>query len=130
MVTEREYQERSPRIGIQGTPVAGAPVQRGGTHQNFTCRFPEKMLADITRLAGARGASKNSVIMWALGAIDLAKLADRAEEHGGGGTFRVDDTTPPAQESIEESMQWVESMILQVLREHQENILEWYQNRT
>jgi hypothetical protein len=133
MVTERNHRERRPRIGIRDIrdiTVSGAPVKRGGPHVNLTCRFPEQTLLDITRLADAMDTSKNAVILWILSQTDLAGLADRAEEHGGGGTFLVDDPTPPAPTGIEESMRWVESMILRVLRAHQDHILERYRERT
>ena len=129
MVTAREYRERRPRIGIRTTEFAGAPVKRGGPHQNFTCRFPEQMLLDITRLADAMDTSKNRVIMWVLEQADLANLADLAEEHGGD-TVPVDAPTPPTRTGLEESMRWVESMILQVLREHEGHLLERYMEGT
>ena len=34
-------------------------MKRGGPHVNFTCRFPEQTLLDITRLADAMDTSKN-----------------------------------------------------------------------
>jgi hypothetical protein len=122
MGTQGEYQKRGPREGIQ---VGGAPVQRGGAHKNLTVRFPEKMLADITRLAGARGASKNSVIIWALENLDLARLADMAEEHGNGTLKSSLHYLVPLR-----SEEWMVRMVTQrVLWECRDELLEQYRER-
>ena len=87
----------------------GGASHAWGAHKNLTCRFPELLLLDVTRLAHATGSSKNSEIMWILGQTNVGVLANLAEENN---RLRGGDHASPVPVSVEEVTRRAEALRL------------------